>query len=130
MMTTCELQFCVTISVLWRGWLTVHAGSAARHSHLRRHSHVHGHSKTAALFVLQSGWTAATMRIPLMRLLLFQFCALLGHAALVCDYQAEVTSFSYLSSVEIERSGTNFVVQMDSLNVGFGTSGVSSIDSK
>ena len=48
----------------------------------------------------------------------------------MCDYQAEVVSFSYLSSFEIERTGGTFAVQMDSLNVGFGTSGVDSIDSK
>ena len=65
-----------------------------------------------------------------LQLLLFQLCATLSRAALVCDYQAEVVSFSYLSSVEIERSGITYNMQMDSLNVGFGTSGVDSIDSK
>ena len=65
------------------------------------------------------------MRRPWVLLLLLQPCA----APLVCDYQAEISSFSYLAPMEIERGTVMYEVEMNSININFGTSGVSSIDS-
>ena len=50
-------------------------------------------------------------------------------APVVCDYQAEIREFNFLDKTVVDQDGSLFDVTMDSINIGFGTSGVNTIDS-
>ena len=65
-------------------------------------------------------------RRPFGLLLLLLPCA---RAPTVCDYQVDdIISFNFMNELEIERGALKYDVSMASINIGFGASGVSSID--
>ena len=65
---------------------------------------------------------------PLGRLLLLAAACTLATAPLACDYQADVVQFPAADGYMLDKGQVVYDVQMLSINVGFGASGVSSID--